>query len=112
MRQVQGPETGGAVPRGAHSGSHGGVALGGLALLAISPAAFLAAIVTVFVVLRQVRRHWWEWGLAAVAVALAIGAVMQVMTGNVLAAHFGGYAAAITAGGSWVAAIGRTVLLG
>ena len=38
----------------------GAASTGGLVLLAISPAAFLTAVIAVFVVLRQVRRHGHE----------------------------------------------------
>jgi hypothetical protein len=112
MRQVQGPETGGAVPRSAHSGNSSAVAIGGLVLLLVSPAAFLAAVVAVFALLRQVRRHWWEWAAAAAFAAVVIGVVMQVATGDVLAAHYGGLIDAIGGHGSWTAALAASLPLG
>src|ERR1700751_6017480 len=112
MRQVRGPETGGALPRGAHQGNSSAVAAAGLVLLVISPGAFLAAVVAVFALMRQVRRHWWEWALAALGLAVIVGAAIQLVTGNLLAAQFGGYLSAISAGGSWAAAIGATLPLG
>src|SRR5690242_917198 len=112
MRQTRGPETGGPLPRAAHAGNSGAVAFGGLVLLVISPAAFIAAVLTVRAVIGQLRRHWWEWALVAFGLALVVGVVMQLVTGNVLAAQFGGYASAINAGGSWVAAVAHTLPLG
>ena len=80
MRQVQGPETGGAAPRSAHAGSHGLIALGGLVLFVVSLPAFVTCIASVHVVLRQRRRHWWEWALAALLVAVVVGVVMQLIS--------------------------------
>ena len=112
MTQVQIPQTGGAPMRSAHPGNGTAVALGGLVLLVISPAAFVVAVLCVLVVMRQLRRHWWEWaGLAALA-AVVIGAVMQLVTGNALVAHYGGLVEAIGGRGSWAAALADTLPLG
>jgi len=120
MRVVQGPETGGTAPRSAHSGNTSAVLWGGLALFVIAPAALVSAVVCVFVIVRQVRRHWWEWALVALGAAAVVGAVMQWITGNVLAEHFGGYLGALRATvpgghdllGAWWSAFVRTVPLG
>ncbi|HKM55232.1 MAG TPA: hypothetical protein VJY33_17640, partial [Isosphaeraceae bacterium] len=84
----------------------------GLALLAVSPVAFLAAVFCVFAVLRQVRRHWWEWALTATAAAVVVGLIMQIATGNVLIAHYGGFSLAFAGQGSWLDAVARTMPLG
>src|SRR3954454_20491942 len=111
-REVRGPETGGGVPRSAHSGSPTAGALAGLVLLVLSPGAFIVAVAWVVVVLRQMHRHWWEWAAVAAAVGLIVAVVMQVVTGDVIGAHYSGYRMAFAGEGSWFAAVLPTVFLG
>jgi hypothetical protein len=65
-------------------------------LLVVTPIGFLVAIATVFLVLAQTRRHWWE--PAAVSAVTAVSAVMieQFATGDALAFHFAGVAGVVT----------------
>lgn len=110
-RQIQGPETGGALPRSASTGDSLAVGTAFLVLLAVSPFAFLAAIVTVAVVLRQFRRHWWEPAVVAGIVAVGVVVAESLLTGF-FEFHFGGLAAAVAGSGSWGEAFLRTLPFG
>lgn len=105
MRSLEGPETGGGGPRAAGAGNSTAVAIAGLLLLGVSPVAFLVAIGTVLVVLRQVRRHWWEVALPAAVVLGVVVLVLQIGTGNVVAFHYGPAWEALAGPGSLLAAL-------
>lgn len=111
-REVRGPETGGGTPRAASQGDISTEAGAGLVLLLFSPAALIAAVATVYMVGRQNARHWWEFVLAGVGVLFGLGLVLQLVTGNVLWFHFGGWWEAIAGEASWFEALARTVPLG
>ena len=91
MRQVQGPETGGAAPRSAHAGNTSARGVGGLVLLVISPVALLAAVACVLAHGAPGAPPLVGMGASRrPGAAVVVGAVMQWITGNVLAAHYGG----------------------
>lgn len=112
QRQIRGPETGGATPRSGHSGNTPAVAGALLALLLLSPVGFVVAIATVFGVVGQTRRHWWEPAAVSGVGLVLVGIVVQVWSGDLLAFHFGGYIEALRGLGSWPAALTRTAPLG
>lgn len=109
---VRGSDGGGGIPRAASPGSTQIVAGVGLALLAFSPIAVVVAVATVALVLRQVRRHWWEVAAVAAGVLVVAGLVTQLVTGNVLAFHFAGYLDALRGTTSWAAVAVRNAVLG
>lgn len=100
------------MPRAVSNGDTTAAAMVGLVLLVFSPFAVLAAVVTVFAVLRQVTRHWWEIALGALGVTVALAVVAQVVSGNVLVFHFGGWFDAMAGDTSWAMAALNTAPLG
>lgn len=116
-REVRGPETGGSLPRAADAGNQIAVVVAMLALVVVSPLALIAAIPTVFLVVRQRRWHWWEIALGATLVLAVAAFLVRLSTGGVLAFHFGGWAEAWSGylsgtGSPWVEALARTAPLG
>lgn len=111
-REVRGPETGGTNPRAANQGdtTEALVALGVLFLL--SPAALVTGPLAVWAFLAHKRRHWWEFAAVGVLVTFAVGAVLQITTGNLVAFHYGGFIDALRGTGSWIDAVAGTLPIG
>src|SRR5215210_1350362 len=85
------PEIGlGTTPRSGQPGDHAFMALALLALLLFSPVALIVALVAVFVVIRQVRWHWWVPALIGAGATAAVVGLLWWTTGSVFGTHFAG----------------------
>ena len=102
----------GGTPRGARPGDRTRLAVAGAVLLLVSPVAPVVAAGTLVAVAAQVRRGWREYALVAAPVLLLVIVATWLVTGNPLAAQYGGLVAAVHGSGSWTAGVAQTMLFG